>query len=113
MARSPIPRAARHRLASAAADWIALSNGRDLAGWIPKFATAGVGENLAETFRCTPGTIVDFAGRDDPRHCITSSGPTIEGGRWVRAEALVLGDSVVKHIIDGDTVLTYGRPRLA
>jgi hypothetical protein len=62
---------------------------------------------------CSPGTAVVFQGRFDPRHCINSTSRTYDGDQWVRAEALVLGDSVVKHIIDGDTVLTYTRPRLA
>ena len=62
---------------------------------------------------CSPGTDVVFAGRRDPRHCINSTSKTYDGDRWVRAEALVLGDSVVKHIIEGDTVLVYERPRYA
>ena len=62
---------------------------------------------------CTPGTDVEIAGQRDRRHCINSSSRTYDGDGWVRAEVLVLGDSVIKHIIDGDTVLTYGRPRIA
>jgi hypothetical protein len=62
---------------------------------------------------CSPGTAVEFAGRRDPRHCINSTSRTYDGDQWVRAEALVLGDSVVKHIVGGDTVLVYNRPRYA
>ena len=61
---------------------------------------------------CSPGTAVEFNGKFDPRHCINSNSKTYDGDQWVRAEALVLGDSIVKHIINGDTVLTYTRPRI-
>jgi hypothetical protein len=30
----------------------------------------------------------------------------------VRVEALVLGDSLIKHIVNGDTVLTYRKPEM-
>ncbi len=62
---------------------------------------------------CSPGTMVDFAGKPDPRHCINSTSRTFDGEQWVRAEAVVLGDSIVKHVVNGDTVLTYTRPRMA
>lgn len=62
---------------------------------------------------CSPGTAVVFQGKFDPRHCINSTSQTYDGDQWVRAEALVLGDSMVKHIINGDTVLIYTKPRLA
>ena len=62
---------------------------------------------------CSPGTAVEFQGKFDPRHCINSTSRTYDGDQWVRAEALVLGDSVVKHIINGDTVLTYTKPQHA
>jgi hypothetical protein len=62
---------------------------------------------------CSPGTAVTFGGRPDRRHCINSTSKTYDGDRWVRAEALVLGDSVVKHVIEGDTVLVYTKPVMA
>lgn len=31
---------------------------------------------------------------------------------WVRAELIVHGDSLVQHIINGDTVLQYTRPQI-
>ena len=62
---------------------------------------------------CSPGTAVEFNGKFDPRHCINSASKTYDGDQWVRAETLVLGDSVVKHIINGDTVLTYTKPQHA
>lgn len=61
---------------------------------------------------CSPGTDVVFEGRVDPRHCIESSSKTYPMEEWVRAEAMVYGDSLVKHIINGDTVLVYSKPQI-
>lgn len=61
---------------------------------------------------CSPGTDVVYQGRIDPRHCIESSSKTYEGEQWVRAEAIVLGDSLITHIINGDTVLQYSKPQI-
>ena len=58
---------------------------------------------------CTPGTHVDIDGVFTEDHCINSSSPTFEGDQWVTAEALVLGDERVVHIINGEEVLEYGR----
>jgi hypothetical protein len=62
---------------------------------------------------CSPGTAVTFNGKFDPRHCINSNSKTYDGDQWVHSETLVLGDSIVKHIINGDTVLTYTKPQHA
>ena len=62
---------------------------------------------------CSPGTMIDFNGKPDTRHCINSTSRTYDGDQWVLAETLVLGDSIVKHIINHDTVLVYTRPRQA
>lgn len=61
---------------------------------------------------CSPGTNVVYRGVIDPRHCIESSSKTYEGEQWVRAEAIVLGDSLITHIINGDTVLRYSKPQI-
>ncbi len=61
---------------------------------------------------CSPGTNVVYNGQLDTRHCINASGRALPKDTWVRAEALVLGDSIVKHIINGDTVLTYTSPQI-
>lgn len=61
---------------------------------------------------CSPGTHVFYNGQLDTRHCINASGQALPKDEWVRAEALVLGDSIVKHIINGDTVLVYTRPQI-
>ena len=61
---------------------------------------------------CSPGTDVVFEGRIDPRHCINSTSGTYDGDRWVQAELIVLGDSLITHLIEGDTVLQYSRPQM-
>jgi hypothetical protein len=61
---------------------------------------------------CTPGTNVVMDGKLVTDHCLNSSSKTFRGEEWVRAEVLVLGDSIVKHIIKGDTVMTYSKPQL-
>jgi hypothetical protein len=38
--------------------------------------------------------------------------PTFRGTEWVRVEALVWGDEYIKHIVNGDTVLTYQKPQM-
>nr|WKN37023.1 DUF1080 domain-containing protein [Tunicatimonas sp. TK19036] len=61
---------------------------------------------------CSPGTDVVYEGQIDPRHCISSSSDTYEGDQWVTAELIVLGDSLITHIINGDTVLQYSQPQI-
>lgn len=60
---------------------------------------------------CTPGTNVVMKGDLFTPHCVNSSSKTYHGDQWVRAEMLVLGDSIIHHIVAGDTVLTYSRPQ--
>src|SRR5690606_41514254 len=63
---------------------------------------------------CTPGTSV-FMEKDGElftSHCTNSTSKTYHGDQWVTAEFLVLADSVVHHIIEGDTVLTYYKPQI-
>jgi len=61
---------------------------------------------------CTPGTNVVMNGKLITEHCITSTSKTYHGTQWVRAAALVLGDSVIKHIVFRDTVLVYQKPQV-
>lgn len=61
---------------------------------------------------CSPGTDVFYNGRIDPRHCINSSSKTYEGDQWVKAELVVLGDSLVSHYINGEKVLEYAQPQI-
>ncbi len=61
---------------------------------------------------CTPGTQVHMNGKLKAEHCTDSDSKTYDGDQWVTAEAIVLGDSILHHIIEGDTVLTYERPEV-
>lgn len=61
---------------------------------------------------CTPGTNVVMKDSLFTPHCINSSSKTYNGDQWVEAEAIVLGDSLIMHVINGDTVLSYTRPQL-
>ncbi len=61
---------------------------------------------------CTPGTIVHMNGKLNPAHCIDSNSRTYHGDQWVKAEIIVLGDSLIKHLVNGDTVLAYEKPQI-
>jgi len=61
---------------------------------------------------CSPGTEVMQKGKIVPSHCINSSSKTYTGEQWVNGELIVLGDSLITHIIDGDTVLQYSKPQI-
>ena len=60
---------------------------------------------------CTPGTNVVLDNKLYTQHCVNSRSKTYHGDQWVHIEALVLGDSIVKHIADRDTVLVYTKPQ--
>ncbi len=61
---------------------------------------------------CTPGTNVVMDGELFTNHCVSSTSKTYHGDQWVRVEALVLGDSLVEHIIEGQVVLSYEKPQI-
>jgi hypothetical protein len=61
---------------------------------------------------CTPGTEIEMGDSMVKPHCLNSASKTFRGEEWVRAEVLVLGDSVIKHIVNGDTVMTYNKPQI-
>ncbi len=73
----------------------------------------GDGENPRSTSNlCTPGTNVVIDGELFTSHCLNSSSETYHGDQWVTADFLVLGDSIIHHIVEGDTVLTYHQPQM-
>lgn len=61
---------------------------------------------------CTPGTNVVKDGKLFRPHCTQSSSKTYHGDQWVTVEIEVRGNELVKHIIDGETVLEYTKPQL-
>ncbi len=61
---------------------------------------------------CTPGTTIEVDGKRITTHCIDAKGPTFHGEQWVKFELVVYGDSLVHHIVEGDTIFTYGKLRL-
>lgn len=61
---------------------------------------------------CTPGTEVVYKDEQFTPHCLNSSSKTYAGDQWVTADVLVLGDSIIKHIINRDTVMVYTKPTI-
>jgi Domain of Unknown Function (DUF1080) len=61
---------------------------------------------------CSPGTEIVYEGKMYDGHCLNSSSKTFAKDVWVRAELVVLGDSLITHIINGDTVLQYSKPTM-
>ncbi|MEL7001139.1 MAG: DUF1080 domain-containing protein [Bacteroidota bacterium] len=72
---------------------------------------AGVGKGERPNCNlCTPGTHVNLGDTLFTTHCINSTSKTYPLGTWVTVEALVLGDSILHQIVEGDTVMTYTKP---
>ena len=61
---------------------------------------------------CTPGSNVVIRGELRTEHCIESSSETFKGDEWITVEMVVLGDSVIHHLVEGDTVITYEKPTI-
>src|SRR5258706_10420931 len=61
---------------------------------------------------CTPGTNVVFEGKLFTNHCIDSKSKTFHADQWVSVTVLGLGDSIIKHMVEGDTVLVYEKPQI-
>ena len=61
---------------------------------------------------CTPGTHVVMDGKLVTQHCTNSKSKTYHGDQWVTLELEVRGNKLIKHIIDGETVMSYSEPQL-
>jgi hypothetical protein len=61
---------------------------------------------------CSPGTEIEYEGKKYDGHCLNSTSKTYSPDEWVKAELIVLGDSLITHIINGDTVLQYSKPTI-
>jgi hypothetical protein len=115
------------QVAGANIDWARRNNGLMLHAQAPEAMSldqgypnsmevqllGGLGDGPRTTANiCTPGTVFERGGELDTSHCVNSSSATYDGDQWVRVEVLVLGDSIVKHIVEGDTVFSYTHPQL-
>jgi len=61
---------------------------------------------------CTPGTNIVMDGKLTTTHCVNSTSKTYGGDQWVRVEVEVHGDELVRHIVEGKTVLEYTKPQI-
>lgn len=61
---------------------------------------------------CTPGTHIIIDGELVSRHCTNSSSETYNGDVWVSTEIVVYADSIIHHIVEGDTVMSYRKPQI-
>ncbi|MBE8723154.1 DUF1080 domain-containing protein [Sphingobacterium sp. Ka21] len=61
---------------------------------------------------CTPGTNVYYMNELFTPHCTSSTSNTYHGDQWVTAEFVVLGDSIIRHVLEGKTVLEYTKPQI-
>lgn len=71
----------------------------------------GINERTTSNL-CTPGTNVVIDGELVTNHCVSATSKTYHGDQWVTAEFMVLGDSVVHHILEGESVITYFQPQI-
>ncbi len=60
---------------------------------------------------CTPGTHVEMTGKLETAHCITSKSKTFNGDQWVKLEIEVRGNQLIRHLINGEEVMTYSKPQ--
>jgi hypothetical protein len=60
----------------------------------------------------TPGTEVKIDGEWRTDNWIEADAGTYHGDQWVRAETVVLGDSLIQHILDDRVVIEYSKPRI-
>lgn len=73
----------------------------------------GDGKNPRTTANlCTPGTHVVMDGQLITRHCTSSKSKTYHGNQWVTVELEVRGNELIRHKVNGETVLEYERPQL-
>ncbi len=73
----------------------------------------GDGKNARSTGNlCTPGTNVVMDGKLRTQHCISSTSETYHGDQWVTLEIEVHGNELIRHIVNGQTVLSYTQPQL-
>lgn len=75
-------------------------------------ADAGDGNPRPTGNMCSPGTEIFFNGKLFHGHCLNSSSKTYIWDEWVSGELIVFSDSLVIHVVNGDTVLQYTKPHI-
>lgn len=75
-------------------------------------ASLGDGQPRPTGNMCSPGTEIEFEGKLYPGHCLDSSSPTFQPNEWIKADLIVHNDSLIIHMINGDTVLQYSKPTM-
>lgn len=70
------------------------------------------GEDRTDGNLASPGTHVIYGDSLHTNHMTYSNYKAPKGEGWISVEAIVLGDSIVHHIVEGDTVLTYTKPQI-
>jgi Domain of Unknown Function (DUF1080) len=61
---------------------------------------------------CTPGTNIVMKEKLITQHCNTSQSKTYNGDEWVTVEVEVHGNGLIKHAVDGQTVIEYEKAQL-
>ena len=61
---------------------------------------------------CSPGTHIVYQGALDDQHCISAASETYPWDQWVQGELIVYKDSLIYHVVEGDTVLEYSQPQV-
>ena len=61
---------------------------------------------------CTPGTNIVMKDRLITQHCTNSHSKTYPQDEWVSVDVEVHGNGVIKHMVDGETVIEYEKPQL-
>jgi hypothetical protein len=61
---------------------------------------------------CTPGTNIVMKEKLITQHCNNSSSKTYAGDEWVTVEVEAHGNGLIKHSVDGETVIEYEKAQL-
>ncbi|MES2439863.1 MAG: DUF1080 domain-containing protein [Verrucomicrobiota bacterium] len=72
---------------------------------------SGKGERTTGNL-CTPGTYVVMNDKLVTEHCVTSKSKTFDGDQWVTIEVEVHGNGIIKHLINGEEVMSYSKAQL-
>ena len=72
----------------------------------------GNGQPRSTANLCTPGTHVVMNNSLLTAHCTNSRSETYEGDQWVRVEVEVHGAELIRHFVEGTSVLEYSWPQI-